>query len=860
VILKKISEKTISFETLPTVVLFLLLGILLEIFLPTEFSLGKTIIHWLPFAVLNLSLASILTYNYFFVVTLFAGAFQILYRFGLNSRTLLITFLYLAFSLVWYFLLQKIFTSRFSERIKVLLLFILVVVTFILIHILFHATTAKLEIDFEEAFLSGVFNSAPLFFLVFWLIQMKSSQTEYSAYFRPFLYVFLIMLVLTSLVLFALSQLHYKFVFHTFEKNFISSIEKIAVERARDYGFLAEENFNDLLSQLRRTSNFPGVQWRSAYYFPVINQRLQEIYGQFASRGIENVVIVSEEGKVEFAAGATVTAGIKQVYEECLWFFSTRGAKGVQPQLIFKEDRLYICFPLYRTSFSPVDRKRPDNQRNGFLIARLDLDVFLRSVQIKFYDQDDLHCFVYFQERKPRLLSFSFDISKEKKEVLVKQAAVNELALQAREKNSAVVRFVGKRYVTAGVPVKLGNLRVYSVFSIDYMKVSSQIRIAQREITNRNIVNFLMVGVIFVGSYFVASFFFRRLEEALREKGRQLEREIKSKFELLEAVVQNLPLGFVLCDVEGNVRLINTFGKIFFERDAGGSVSKITETSFGAAFLKCQESTGIARIEIISKNRIIGVSCSRFKYGEDTLFALLLSDITEIRAAQQAAIVESRNLLIGEIAKSLKEFLVKPMQVAMAKVSTLKVKKDIPEENKQLLEEIELVLEEMAEVLSTFTALEVGALHQETVNLNLREAIDSALKILQPLIKRHEIEVHLKNDHDIFIKGNWTRLQLALLTIFNFVSEVLKDLPENREMIIDLKQEADTVELRVAYNGHLPSEELKKEIEKPFYTDSITKIGASLFLAREMVEKDGGIMRVEVNENGLPAFVLELPR
>jgi|GEM_PF-5858675 len=877
----KSKAENFNSATFLVALLLLLIGLLAEIFLPSKLMAGIITFHWSPLLIINLALGGILTFFQFFAISLFTAVFFVFHSFGLNFSGLLAAGFYVVVLAFWFYVLKAVRASGLRPVVKMVVLFIGFFLFFEVLCFVVHFGQGQTPLSSgevlvsgllssflkiyhgllgkPEVLVSGLLSSFLVFLLFFGLSQDKSvGGSRYGKYIVPFLTFLVILLILFAVVFFGLSLLHTRLVFNAFEQSLLEEVKKLAEENARYHALIAEQRFSDLVFQLKRLSSLPGVQWRGQAYRNLVPMRLEETLAQYSSVGAEGNCIISENGNVGFSAGKVPKADLKYLFEQCRWVFPVEHDNDIQPLFILEKGYLYICMPIYRQSFSPADGSYPDFKRNGFLIAWLNLDVYLRTVQSLLFKEGEFHYFVYFVGKRPFLVSYAADISKDRKIAAALKAEVIDLVNKAGK--GEIKRAEGERYVIASVGAKLGDVSLLSFSCIDREKELNLLRKAQQEINNRSAASFIVLILIFFGSYLFTGMFFRQLERTLIERERWLEEEIRKRFELLEVVVDNLPLGFVLCDAEGNIRLTNIFGKLFLERDAGKQVANIGETSFAAVFSKCRELMTITKKEVILAGRIYGVTCFHFSYANELLFALMLSDITEVRATQQAALVESRTLLLGEIAKSLNKLIVKPIQVALAQTEILMAKEGISDEDRKILKDIELQLKKIADTTVTFQALGIDFSTQDKIVIDFKEALQSALIILGPVLERYDVEVRIDIDKTVFITGNWTRMQLALLTILNYVVELLKEASGKRSINFDVEETDDRVVIKISYIAPPSSPEIEKLFEMPFFTDAITGTAMSIFLARELLERDGGILLYKSSPEGLQQFILDLPK
>jgi len=141
--------------------------------------------------------------------------------------------------------------------------------------------------------------------------------------------------------------------------------------------------------------------------------------------------------------------------------------------------------------------------------------------------------------------------------------------------------------------------------------------------------------------------------------------------------------------------------------------------------------------------------------------------------------------------------------------------------------------------------------------IDLCELIGNLGDLLSPQAKQQQ--VNLTTDvpkHEILFTGHRDRLKQAML---NIAINALEAMPNGGNLSIGLAREDERAEIRVSDDGPgIPPEVLAKVYEMHFSTKS-GGTGVGLFVARSVVESQGGKIQVESAPGSGTCFRVELP-
>ncbi|MDD5949615.1 MAG: HAMP domain-containing sensor histidine kinase [Lachnospiraceae bacterium] len=160
-------------------------------------------------------------------------------------------------------------------------------------------------------------------------------------------------------------------------------------------------------------------------------------------------------------------------------------------------------------------------------------------------------------------------------------------------------------------------------------------------------------------------------------------------------------------------------------------------------------------------------------------------------------------------------------------------------------------LEFLAENMIKISRLESGLIHLAMEEQSLNETVLKAVKDVYPKAKQKNVELVYKEDSHIFIchDRNWTAE-----AVFNLLENAVKYSCQGGQVILRVRKLGMFAEVSVEdENGPIKEEERTKVFSR-FYRGENSRnqegIGIGLYLAREIVMKQKGYMKLTMTEKG----------
>lgn len=855
--LKNISKEIIA----PANIFFLLLFIfsfILEYLNNDQIIFGAFSIHLFYFYGLNLLAAFFLRSLPFIGTTLVLALLESLFYFKNDfvSKTYLFA-AFLALTTIFYLFLNLCRKTTIYKRAPVFTELLTLLTSYFLYHLVYHLISRDLSkgIYFEMLY-SSVFASFFIYFLVLFgrLFSEREHMIGNNLIFKilmiPF-FIFLITIILEVFVIHGYLTFQFANLERGIKEEFVKEVHSVLAFKKRYY----EEELGKLKNTLSILSNLPGIQWRRGEILKLAQQRLNEFFLTSIEKGVDSYFVVSEGGKVELFAGVRPDKNIVKILVNKVGFYPEHYHNEAKKFFYFGpvNQKIYIIYPVYKLALNPETKEKPDLKRNGFIGLILDLDIFFRQVQ-KDFPGENIEVVLYQENNKLKSVSYLLELfaEKEDKEELTK--LINSF-LKEQKKN------LSYKYAGSYLLMKTQLFKQpfsYLVIVRDLSKVSKAYEVPRNTLLKGMVTISIFVFGLAVAVYVFLALTARFLQVELRKKEEELKEEISEKYRFLETILEDLPVGFILVNKNGDIKYINAYGKFFIEREKGGLVQNLQESSFGVILDALKSKDIVVRKEVVVKDRIYGVSSKALTFKGEELASILINDITEVRKIQQTALEESRSLIIGELSRNFVEAISNPLQHALAKLSAILIDKKIPSDKLQILKSIGEHLEEAVEETYRFMAFSAETWEKKEAEFKLSELIERINMFTRASFDRYGIKFVTNISGDYKLKGLFSRIELVFVSLFSFIVEQLKTFEGEKKISLNAYANEEMLRVEIWFTGPALSPEEIEMILKPYYTEAFSGKLLTVFLAKELAEKDNGLLSYEVRgeEN---IFILEYP-
>lgn len=180
--------------------------------------------------------------------------------------------------------------------------------------------------------------------------------------------------------------------------------------------------------------------------------------------------------------------------------------------------------------------------------------------------------------------------------------------------------------------------------------------------------------------------------------------------------------------------------------------------------------------------------------------------------------------------------------------SQLLSEKELPEDCRECTEQLKRQAEKLNFLIGSLvkiSRLETGALALRPVKNNVSHLIEEVIAQIAPGAKEKNIALHFKpNDLYACFDRKWTAE-----AVYNIADNAVKYTPQGGNVAIDLLDTELFVRIAVQDTGiGIPEEETAKIFGRFYRSHAVSDqegVGIGLFLAREIVAKEGGYIRVK---------------
>lgn len=342
-----------------------------------------------------------------------------------------------------------------------------------------------------------------------------------------------------------------------------------------------------------------------------------------------------------------------------------------------------------------------------------------------------------------------------------------------------------------------------------------------------------------------------QLAETHREKQRVGER--------LEQLLNLLPAGVIVLDVDQNIIDMNPAAEKILSKEAMGRTWEVVVKNVFLA----QNDAGTLVTHDQKAYQLSESPLTSSKDQPDSSMLgkiLLIQDITDARNLQQHVDRHQRLNSMGEMAASLAHQIRTPLSSALLYVSQLasdeldQSKRDkFVDKSVKSLRHLESLIKDMLQYAKG------GRTHTEKVLVS--DLLDSLKQSMEPRLEqtRSRLVVNEKIP-GLVVLGDTDALLTALQ---NLVTNAMDVIVEEAEIELEVSQpnttESDMVDIKVIDNGPGIDKKLMQKIFEPFYTNRAQGTGLGLAVVRAVAEAHEGEAWVESTPGRGATFAIRLP-
>jgi two-component system, NtrC family, C4-dicarboxylate transport sensor histidine kinase DctB len=310
---------------------------------------------------------------------------------------------------------------------------------------------------------------------------------------------------------------------------------------------------------------------------------------------------------------------------------------------------------------------------------------------------------------------------------------------------------------------------------------------------------------------------------------------------LNENLVGSLAAGVLILDSRGEVRLANGRARALLGGPPAAESAAIGDgAAVGAVLAAAADASGAGRREVAvvvaGEPRVLGVQVIPLERdaGEQADVLLMLTDLTEVRAARGLATLAGIGRLTHHVAHELKNPL------GALKLYTLLLERhlrDAKPDSRDLAEKIGRAIDHLAAVVGEVTAFgPAGSLERD--RLAVGPLVNECLAAVAERAAAAGIEVIRRDEPGLAVRGDARALRQAVRA---FIDNALDAMPGGGTLTVSVARGNErTVGITVEDSGAGLSPVAQAQLFEPFFTTRADKVGLGATIAGHIIEQHGG--------------------
>lgn len=242
---------------------------------------------------------------------------------------------------------------------------------------------------------------------------------------------------------------------------------------------------------------------------------------------------------------------------------------------------------------------------------------------------------------------------------------------------------------------------------------------------------------------------------------------------------------------------------------------------------------------------------------EQHRLAVLFTDITERKLAEQALLRAEKLASVGRMAAAIAHELNNPLEAVTNLVFLANQSEALSKSTSKLLETADAELRRMAHITRQSLGFYREAATPELTSVHA--VLDSALDVLKSKVKSKHAVIEKQWKGDVQVVG----IPGELRQVFsNLLANSLDAIQDGGRIGLRVTANEQHVRVTVADNGKGISTDLQQHIFEPFFTTKgTTGTGLGLWVSKEIIDKHGGIiqMRSKAQYGTVVSVLLRLP-
>ncbi len=329
-----------------------------------------------------------------------------------------------------------------------------------------------------------------------------------------------------------------------------------------------------------------------------------------------------------------------------------------------------------------------------------------------------------------------------------------------------------------------------------------------------------------------------------------------------ESILRSIANGIVTTDRFGRITFVNAAGESicgFRYEDVRGSMieSYLPEVCQHLLKTEVAEKLEVSRKIPNSREVKLGFSAAPLfdREGNDQGHVIVVEDMTELRAMEEAMKRAERLAAIGSMAAGLAHELRNPLASMSGSIQLLGAGMALSGDELRLMSIVLKEANRLNTLISDFLQYARPSLAQ-LQPMELAEIARSTATLFRSDPSRDQFELSMDLENDLVVKGDAGQLNQVL---WNLLANACEAMPGVGRIRIVVSKIANEAELQVCDNGNgINSEDLPYLFE-PFYTTKSRGTGLGLAIVHSIVQGHGGWVLVQSEKGKGSIFSVRLP-
>lgn len=234
----------------------------------------------------------------------------------------------------------------------------------------------------------------------------------------------------------------------------------------------------------------------------------------------------------------------------------------------------------------------------------------------------------------------------------------------------------------------------------------------------------------------------------------------------------------------------------------------------------------------------------------------LQASLEQLRQMQEKLLAEEKLAAIGQLSSAIAHEIRNPVAMISSSLQMAERQKNDSPVREEMFN-IAVAESKRLETLTTDFLSYARTKKPEIKPADLREILEYIGSAAKARLAEKDLKLKIVCEENLSAQVDASQIQQALL---NLLMNAIDAAPENSEIVIGAKEEAENFIFFVENAGAKIETEIARQIFEPFFTTKTEGTGLGLSIVQSIARAHGGDARLAENSNGRIRFVIRLPR